>query len=180
MALRVGEPNVVYAIPDEELSLDEIKRFRQEALSMLEMMIRDVGKNPEDYIVRDILPHVDLGFPHDEWLINYDAAYTEQKIVDLKLPEDKFIVFYGYLNLSPSPKTLYIKFFRGSIPVRIAHVERLYGYRLKRGRFYPIGFRENERMQIFMYGNATGPDRPVLLGMVAELKGETVRPGNNV
>ena len=165
-----------YIVPKQELTIDDLKRYRDSALSLLEDMIRAVGKNPQDFVFRDILPKTDLGLTNEEWKITYSAAYTEETKVNKTLPENKFIVFYGYTNLASNPLTLYIRFYSGSIPVEIIQVEHVYTYLEPTGYFKPIGFREGETLKIAFYGKAAGDDYPVLRGVVAELSGETFRP----
>ena len=163
-----------YVVPKEELTIEDLKSYRDRSLQLLERMIRDVGKDPRAYTFRDILPKEDFGWANNEWKITYEKAYTEELKVDMKVPDDKFIVFYGYTNNSADPKTLYVKFYSGTIPIEVIEVESLYSYLEPTGYFSPFGFREGEVLKIGFYGNASGDDRPVLRGVVAELKGAVI------
>ena len=163
-----------YVIPIDELTVEDLKRYRDAALAELERLIRSVGKNPSDFIFRDILPAKDLGFSTDEWKITYSSANTWQKLVDKTLPENKFIVFFGYTNKSANPKTVAVKFYAGAVPKDVIQVERLYTKDDPTGYFKPFGYKEGEEMVIEFYGNATGDDEPILFGVVAELKGTTI------
>ena len=163
-----------YAVPKEELEISDLKKYRDTALSQLESLIRSVGKDPKDYIFRDILPKTDLGLANEEWRITYTTAYAWETKVNITLPSDKFIVFYGYTNLSGSPKTVAIKFYKGAIPIELIQVENLYPYVEPVGYFKPFGYREADILKIDFYGTATGDDKPVLRGVVAELKSVTI------
>ena len=167
-----------YIVPKDELTIDDLKAYRDNALALLEKLIRSVGKHPEDFVFRDILPSKDLGFSTDEWKISYSAADTWETKVDVTLPENKFIVFYGYANKSATPKTVGVKFFSGAVPIEVIQVERLYTKDDPTGYFRPFGFKEGEELVIQFYGNATGDDEPVLLGVVAELRGTTINPSS--
>jgi len=165
-----------YIVPWEELEVEDLKEKRKEALALLEEEIRAVGKSPEDFIFRDILPKTDLGLTNEEWKISYTAAYTEEKKVDVTLPGNKFIVFYGYTNNSADPKTLYVKWFDGAVPIAVVQVEKLYSYANPIGYYDPFVFREEKVLRIYFYGKAAGDDWPVLRGIVAELPKKVVTP----
>lgn len=166
--------NVSYAVPVDELTIDDLKSIRDASLAELENMIRSVGKNPEDYNVRDILPATDLGLPSESWSVSYTAANTWVRLVNITVPQNVFIVFYGYTNKSASPKTVAVKFYSGAVPVAIFQLEKLYTKREPTGYFKPLGFKEFERLAIEFYPRATGADEPTLLGFVAELRGTTI------
>ena len=165
---------VSYVIPADELEVVDLKGIRAEALELLRDLIKSVGKSPEDYDIRDVLPKTDLGLASETWKISYSAAETWEKKVDLSLPENKFIVFYGYANKSASPKTVAIKFYSGAVPIRVFQVEKIYVKEQPFGYFKPFGFKEGEKLIIEFYGKEAGDDEPMLLGFVAELKGTTL------
>jgi len=164
-----------YLIPAKELTTEDIKKLRQMALSMLEASIRAQGDDPANYIIRDILPSTDLGFTNEEWKITYSAAYTEETHVNTQLGARTHVVFYGYANNSPDPKTLYIVFRTPGAVKDKVQVEKVYPLMEPVGYFKePIKFGSKETMQIVFYGKATGDDYPVLLGLIAEPKGQQI------
>lgn len=161
-------------IAKQDLRDEDVKKYREAAVNLLKAMIASVGKNPDEYIFRDILPSTDLGLASDDWSISYAAANTEETKINKTLEENKFIAFYGYTNLSANPKTVWVKFYKGSEPIDVFHVQKLYSKDDPTGLFPPIGYKEGDVTKVSFYGNAAGTDRPVLLGVVAERRGVTV------
>jgi hypothetical protein len=166
----------MYIIPSQELKLEDKIEARKHALDLLTSMIKARGKDPAQYVVRDILPKTDLGLAAEEWKITFTKAYEWERKVNIKLEQDKFIVFYGYQNNSAVPKTLAVKFFVDVKPIEVIQVENLYTYDEPIGFFTPLGWMENETLGIDFYGNSAGDDYPVLRGFVAELKNKTISP----
>jgi len=163
-----------YARPLASLREEQIQVFRERAKRVLEELIGKKGKNPKDYVFRDLLPKTDLGLTNEEWKHTYSAAYTEEDMVSKTLDDDRFIVIFGYTNTSPDPKTLYFKLLNGVNVEKVIHVQHLYVYEVPEGYFDPVGWAEGEKITIKVYGNATGDDYPVFIGLIAEPKGETV------
>jgi len=166
---------MVYVIPMGEVKLEDVIAARKEATRLLTEAISARGKKPEAYVIRDILPKTDLGLANEEWKISYAAAYAWEKKVDLTLPEDKFVVFFGYFNNSATPKTLAIKFYKDVTPIEVIEVENVYTYKNNPiGFFTPLVWSESEKLTAEFYGNAVGDDTPGIRGFVAELKRKTV------
>lgn len=159
--------------PIDYMDLDTMERYREKAISLLEQMIRSKGKEPSDYVIRDILPKTDLGFAQEEWKVSYSSAYTEETLVDITLKE-KFVAIYGYTNLNPQPKTVVLKFKKGVDVLYLLNVQPLYIFEKPVCYFDPIGYGENDQMIVTGIANATGTDNPVLLGVVAELVSKTI------
>jgi hypothetical protein len=165
---------MVYVIPKSEIKLEDVITTRQVAAKMLTDLISARGKKPEAYVVRDILPKTDLGLTNEEWKISYSSAYTWEKKIDFTLPEDKFIVFFGFHNNSADPKTLAVKFYKDVTPVEVIEVENLYTYAEPIGFFTPLAWGESEGLKVEFYGKSAGDDYPVLRGLVAELRKKTI------
>ena len=165
---------MVYILPRQEIRFEEIIEARREAVRLLTESIRARGKDPGAYVIRDILPKTDLGLANEEWSITYTSAYTWEAKIDFELPEDKFVVFYGYQNNSGNPLTLALKFYKDVVPIEVIQVENLYTYNEPIGFFTPLAWSESERLKIEFYGRASGSDYPVLRGFVAELRKKTV------
>jgi len=164
----------MYVIPFKEVRLEDVIRAREESRNLLQEAIRARGKKPEAYVIRDILPKTDLGLANEEWKVSYTSGYAWEKKIDLTLPEDKFIVFFGYQNNAANPLTLAIKFYKDVIPIEVIQVENLYSYDEPIGFFTPVAWSESETLKIEFYGRAAGDDYPVLRGLVAELRKKTV------
>jgi hypothetical protein len=171
------EPKSVpkYAVPFKEVELRTIIQGRDVAVKTLEDAIKNRGKRPDAYVVRDILPKTDLDLANEEWKISYGSAYTWETKVNLTLPEDKFVVLFGVaFRKGATPKTLAIKFYKDVNPIGVIQVENLYAYDEPVGFFGPLVWSEAEGLRIEFYGNAAGDDYVVLRGFVAELKRKTI------
>jgi hypothetical protein len=142
--------------------------MREEAILMLARLVDSVGKRHEDYIVRNIFPSLDLGFPSDNWEISFSAANTWETKVNITVPENKFIVFYGFQNNSANPLTIALRFSKGTDVLEYVHVDHLYSYRYPVGYFAALGWKENEPLTIDFMGRGAGRDHPILIGLVAE------------
>lgn len=153
---------------------EQIQNIREVAKAALEEAIRAKGKNPADYTITDILPKTDLGLTNEEWKHTFATAYTEEDFVNKTLEDEKFIVLYGYTNLSPDPKTLYFKFYKGASVEKVVHVQAAYIQEEPIVYFDPQVWAEGDKMKIVLYGKATGDDYPVFLGLVAQVKGERI------
>lgn len=164
----------ISVIPKLEVKLEDQIRVREEARNILVNLIRNRGKDPNAYVIRDLLPGTDLGFPTESWKISYTAANTWETKIDKTLEEDSFIVIFGYENYSASPKTVAIRFYKDIIPIAVVHVEHLNAYQEKVGFFTPLAWGEAEKIKIEFYGNAVGDDNIVLRGFKAELKRKTI------
>ena len=165
-----------YIVPFEELTVDDVRKIRQEALSALTQMIRDNGKNPADYVVRD-LQATDLGYSAPDFTTSVTATGWQQ-LASLTVPENKFIVIFGFEELSPEPKFTSIKLYNGAKPVAWYDLQKIYGYRTLAGYFEVQRWMPGQVLSISAYASATGTDVPVILGLVAELSGQNIaRPG---
>jgi hypothetical protein len=163
-----------YVVPFKELELSTIIKARDASVQMLKEAIRARGKNPDAYVVRDILPKTDLGLTNEEWKISYTTAYAWETKINITLPEDKFIVFYGVHLNSAVPKTLAIKFYKDVNPIEVIQLENLFTFDEPIGFYGPFVWGEAETLRVDFYGNATGDDYIVLRGFVAELKRKTI------
>jgi hypothetical protein len=165
---------VKYVVPAEELELSTIIKARDVAVDLLKSAIRNRGKDPNNYVIRDILPKTDLGLANEEWKISYTSPYAWETKINLTLPDDKFIVLYGVQVNSAVPKTTAIKFYKDINPIDVIEIENSYTYDNPIGFFTPIVWSESETIRIDFYGNASGDDYVVLRGFVAELKRKTI------
>ena len=113
------------SLPTADLEKSEFKVLREEAWKRLETAIRDKGKDPSDYAVRDLQP-TDLGFSNDVWSYTYSAATTEENIVRMTVGDDTFISIYAVANRSANPVTTRLTFFKGTIPLKKINIEDMY------------------------------------------------------
>ena len=157
-----------FIIPFEDTDLAFRTRMREEAILMLARLVESVGKRPEDYIVRNIFPSHDLGFANDQWVVSFTAPNTWETKIEISVPENKFIVFYGYQNNSANPLTIALRFRKGTDVLEYVHVDNLYSYRYPIGFFAALGWKENEPLAVDFMGRAAGTDNPILIGLVAE------------
>ena len=131
-------------------------------------------KRPEDYVIRDLLP-TDLGLSSDVWSHTYSAATTDENIVSKTLDDDRFVVIYAVANASASPLTTKLTFYRGSIPIKIYGLEDMYIEDVpKKFLDEPLVWSEGEKIVIKGYASATGDDKIIFKGYIAEPKGETI------
>jgi hypothetical protein len=163
-----------YARFGMSLKPEQVQNIRELAKMKLVEAIRAKGKNPADYTITDIMPGADLGLANEEWKHTFTNAYTEEDFVNKTLEDEKFIVIYGYTNLSPDPKTLYFKFYKGASVEKVVHVQGIYAQEEPYAYFDPQVWSEGDKMRIVLYGKAAGDDYPVFLGFVAQPKGERI------
>jgi len=165
---------MVFIVPKDELTIEDLKKARSEAEDLLIEAIKAKGLKPEEFLIRDVLPKTDLGLTNEEWKITYTAAYTWESKVDFTLPDKKFIVFYGAGNNAANPLTTAVKFYKDVVPVEVVQIEKIYTYMEPTGYFTPLVWSETEGLKIEFYGKASGDDFPVLRGLVAELRKKVI------
>ena len=174
MAVEVAK--VSYAKPVSGLTVQMQQEFKQKAVELLQSLIRKKGKDPADFVIRDVLPKTDLGLTNEEWSHSFSAAYTEETYFTKTLDDDNFLVIYGYANNYPTPKTLYMKLVRGSVPIKIVHTQAIHLQEVPMAFFEPEGWMEGEKITVYVYGDSTGTDKPIPLSLFAEPKEETISP----
>jgi len=153
------------------LEKSQIQSLREQAKEALKDAIMNKGKHPEDYTITDILPAEDLGFPNEKWEYTFSNADEWETLVDQKLPDEKFIVFYGYTNTASDPATLAVRFYKGASIEQILHTQGIYAQKEPFAYFEPIVWAEGDQMKVELYGKAAATDEPVFLGFVATRKG---------
>jgi len=158
---------------EKELTVSDISNIVQNAQLALQNSITSVGKQPKDYVTRDLLPVEDFGLSSENWLFTYNAT-GYNSIINITLPDDKFIVIYGVELQSPNPITGAVKFFRNVDPLFVAQLSKAYTYETPVLFFNPIVWPQNQILQIQAYANATGTDYVVFRGIVAEPCGKVI------
>ena len=170
-----------YIRPHALLEKAEIKELRRKALDALLAAVQADGNDPAGFIVRDILPHTDLGIGTvDEWVHTFSSANTEENFVDSKeLGDKQYVVFYGVGIFSASPKTIVVRFKVGSAGAAgvkaVYNIEQLYVYPEIIGYFKePIVYKASDVVTITLEGRETGTEEIVLFGFWAEPSGKTL------
>lgn len=162
------------SIPSAELSVDEYRAIRQEAVRKIEDAIKAKGKSPADYAIRDLQP-TDLGFSNDVWKYTYSAATTEENIVNMTIGDDTFIAIYAVANRSTNPVTTRLTFYKGTIPLKKINVEDMYVEDVpKKVLDEPLVWSESDILKIVGYAESASTDRLIFKGFIAEPKGKTV------
>jgi len=157
-----------------ELTLDDYRAIRTEAIRRLEEAIRNKGKKPEEYAIRELLP-TDLGFSNDVWEYDYSAATTEENIVNMTVGDDTFIAIFAIINLSTSPLTTRLTFYKGTIVLKKIGMEDAYAEEVpKKVLDEPLVWSESDTLRIVGYASAAGTDKIVFKGYIAEPLGKTV------
>lgn len=159
--------------PSAELDKPQVDNIKARAIDLLKKAIAARGKNPDDFIIRDLLP-TDLGASNDEWKVSYASAYTDTTIFNTTLPEDKFIVIFGVANGDANPGTTKLKFWVGTVPARIISLQDVYVEEVPKKYFDPIIWIESQALKIEGYSNRTGDEVLIFKGYVAEPKGKNV------
>ena len=158
---------------EKELSVSDISNIVQNAQLALQNAITSVGKQPNAYVTRDLLPVEDFAMPSESWSFTYNTT-GYNTIINTTLPDDKFIVIYGVELQSPNPITGAVKFYRNVDPLFVAQLSKAYTYETPVLYFNPIVWSQNQVLQILAYANATGTDYVAFRGIVAELCGKVI------
>ena len=154
------------------LKAEQMQDIREIAKQKLAEAIMAKGKRPEDYNITEILPKEDLGLSTEKFEYTFTAANDEENYVDQTVPDDKFIVVYGYTNTNANPATLVTKFYNGASIKKILHVQAAYAQQQPFMFFDPIVWSEGDSMKITLIGDSATTDNPVLLGLVATGKSQ--------
>lgn len=164
-----------YIKPIDGLTIEMQQDNKKKAVTLLMDLIKKKGKNPEDYVVRDVLPYTDLGVGStDVWTYTYVKATTEEDYISHTMADDRFLVVYGYANASPSPKTLYFKLKRGTVALALVDVETIHLQQTPMGYIEPEGWMEGEKITMVLYGSAAEADKVIPLCLLAEPKDATI------
>lgn len=170
-------------IPSNELSLEERRRHRTDALAAVEhraINVKRIGAGPEEIVLRDIIPDIDLGLANRWFRTGALVAATINTYVNVALAVQRCLVIYGVSVESPTLDCSFIYFRSGPAGATtrgIANLEYLnvrletMGYLSKCVLWDP---QETVFIQLWpRLTNALG-DRVILHGAIAEPVGETV------
>ena len=168
-----------YTLASDELRDEEKKMLREKAIEALMNAIRSKGKNPADYVIRDILPKDDLGMADNKWEETLNNAGDWNNIINKTLGDDEFIVIYGVGNNNDNPVVTALRIYRGGTPIYLVELEKLYVKQEPVGYFTnPIIFAESDTLKVDLYlpSGVTTPanERVFLLALKAEPKERTI------
>jgi len=162
-------------------TLEEIRELESKIEEDLirRAVIQKIGgvASPDEVAVRDILPATDLGATNQIWEQTMASANAFNTIYTPTAATKKVFAFYGVKNRKSTPNTTAIRFNLGTAKTKdIWQIEEIYTEtQTTRGiATKPVVYNKEESINIAMYAIAAASDNVILLGKVAEPKGETV------
>lgn len=160
-----------------EVPISEIKSRRDDLKEALLSTAERLTKlTREELVVRDALPKTDLNLANEVWEATISTANNWNDWIDVTLEDQRFLAIYGIAVLSPNPITTGIRFGVGPGPTKVVDVIQFEDILVTEnpvGIFEePIVYKENQYVNIDLYGKATGKEYIALLAMVAEPAGK--------
>jgi hypothetical protein len=182
------------AIPIGELSLDERRRMRLDALTQLRnraINVKSLAGSPSELVIRDILPMTDLGLApaglgvgvDNWWVVDVAAAIlpTAARVnwINIALAVNRMLVIYGGAALSANPAiaTLFFQSGPGGATVKgVVQLEACYAM-LEPAYYLAKACLWDPQETVFIsflprINVAADTDRHVLRGAIAEPLGE--------
>jgi len=166
------------AISIQLVPLADVVKVRDAlATTLVDALARRLNIPTEQVKLRNILPKTDLDLTYENWANKVAlAAQAWTNYVDVTVHEQRFIGFYGAINLTPDPGVVGIRFNLGAVKViDVWQFEEAYGYRQIPSviSFEPIIYAPRQACRIEVYNRkgtaiAVGQERLVLLGYTAE------------
>jgi hypothetical protein len=167
------------------MRLDALTQLRNRAIN-----VKRIAGNPSELVIRDILPHTDLGVADtahagaaDEWWV-VDAALPLANVarilwVNVQLPQNRMLVIYGGAALSANPAiaTIFFQSGPGGATVRgIVQLEAIYAM-LEPAYYLAKACLWDPQEWVYItvlprVAAAINTDRHVLRGAIAEPLGE--------
>jgi len=165
-----------YLVPKKEVDLRYVMAVKQLARAMLRKAIIEKGEKVENYVFRDLLPTTDLNVgTNEEWKFSVTAG--ENTIINITLPDEKHIVFYGLAYIDTTPRITKLEFYKGTaeaiavfqLEPMLVQDEPVVYFRM------PIIYKSGDNIVV----RATATERDdaeklVILGLVAEKKGKII------
>ncbi len=174
-----------YLLPIEDLTLDERLAIRASVQQLLENAAAQLAirLNPNDLIIRDMLPNTDVGLAAtDDWLIaGAGVAGTPLQYFSAAVPQDRIYAFYGISveSAAASISTIRLTLGATSITTRgVYQLEELYSRLQISGYFSsPVLFTRTETVRAMVTPRlafAAGSERLAFLARVIEPIGQVV------
>jgi len=180
------------AIPIGELSLDERRRMRLDALTQLRnraINVKRIAGSASELVIRDIIPMTDLGIApagvgaaDNYWVVDIAAAVPAAARINwikIALAVNRMLVIYGGAALSANPmiSTLFFQSGPGGATVKgVVELEAMYAM-LETAYYLAKGCLWDPQETVFIsflprITVAADTDRHVLRGAIAEPLGE--------
>jgi len=132
----------------------------------------------DQLVVRDILPKTDLGLTNEEWVTPSLTADAYTKYFDIKLPDNRFICFFGAGNNAADPIVTLVVLKMGpagGTTKGTMEIEEMYAEDV------PICltdeailYRGGDHIYVDVWAKASGTEPLVLKGMVCEPYGQII------
>ena len=168
-------------MPVTHMSLEEKRRIEEELKDELKRRALEQGvvTSEDDLVIRDLLPKTDLGATNEVWTQTLSSGNAYNNTYTPSASDKKVIGIYGVKNKATSPLTTAIKFSVGSGGAIVKDIWEIESVMLEENTegiaTMPIIYDKNETITIAQYASGTGTDGIILLGLVAEPKGENVQ-----
>lgn len=147
-------------------------------------LAKKVVTSAKDLAIRDILPKTDLGYSNEVWATSTLPRYAYSTTASFRVPDTKVIGFLGVEDLAGGIGTGVTSVIRFSLGPGKAKVIDVWNIQKIESEKELQGYSDNviiygpgEYMGVEFYNVDTGVSKVVLLGFVAEPKGELVGQG---
>jgi len=177
------DPETIWQI--RKTVVDVLRRRASEKLKLPpdQIVIREVvvgdESNAADFVDLDVKTAVVSGQQYWAQDANDLTDNTLSSILASgeKVPDNKYIAFYGFVDLTANPDLVAIRFKRGSDTLDFWYVEHCYAYPDKKGGmiYGAILYDEKDPIDIEMeFKDGSVDKNVVILGYIAERYGETI------
>ena len=177
------DPETIWQI--RKTVVDVLRRRASEKLKLPpdQIVIREVvvgdESNAADFVDLDVKTAVVSGQQYWAQDANDLTDNTLSSILASgeKVPDNKYISFYGFIDLTANPDLVAIRFKRGSDTLDFWYVEHCYAYPDKKGGmiYGAILYDEKDPIDIEMeFKDGSVDKNVVILGYIAERYGETI------
>lgn len=164
------------------LTIEEKKKIEDDVIARLiqEAVSQKVVTKEDDLVIRDIMPNTDLGLTNEYWaeVLATPNAWNAA-IINVTLPKDKIIAFYGVKNKAAVMLSSMVRFNLAQAKVKdIWEVEDIQTeLNAEALAETPVLYNNSEVIRIDMYCmGLAGTDELMLIGKVAEPKGKLISP----
>jgi len=177
------DPETIWQI--RKTVVDVLRRRASEKLKLPpdQIVIREVvvgdESNAADFVDLDVKTAVVSGQQYWAQDANDLTDNTLSSVLASgeKVPDNKYIAFYGFVDLTANPDLVAIRFKRGSDTLDFWYVEHCYAYPDKKGGmiYGAILYDEKDPIDIEMeFKDGSVDKNVVILGYIAERYGETI------
>jgi len=166
-------------IPIKQLSLADIAAIEASIKErLLDEASRRLALPRERLVVRDVLPKTDMGLANEEWITPSLTADTWTKYFDEKLPNTRFVCFYGVADNAADPIVTAVAMKMGptgGTTRGVWEIEEIFADEVPIGiSDEAIMYRGGDHVFVECWAKAAGTEPLALKGMVCEPLGEVV------